>query len=97
MFAIYTSEPSGVCPCAVRQVTALSPHGFVDRSPVIQLSRIGQIALSSFFPRKGAFQFVALKSLAGLSQAAKFNILYCPSSPFTFATDVKYLRHISEP
>lgn len=75
MSAIYTSEPSGVCPCAVRQVTGISPHIFVDTSPVIQLSAIGQIALSPDFPRKGAFQYVALKSLTGMSQAAKFNIL----------------------
>jgi hypothetical protein len=51
----YKSEISSVCPFKVRQVTRLSPHSFVDRSPVIQLSRVGQIALSLVFPEREPF------------------------------------------
>ena len=75
MFAIYKSELSGVFPCEVRQVTCLSPQSFVDRYPVIQLSRVGQITLPPVSPQMEPFNRWLWNLLTGLSQVAKFNIL----------------------
>lgn len=75
MFASCKSENSGVCTFEVRQVTGLSPPELCGQIPCHSAQQDRGDSTFASFHRKGAFQWVALKSLTGLSQAAKFNIL----------------------